>query len=96
MSGASIPVSEHRKIARSAAMKELVTQVAAEIAKKANAEAGITDGFVSESPVTPEPDVTVDRRTARAHVWAKTGEAIHAEIKNGILMGIAASDGARR
>lgn len=96
MSGASIPKSEHRKIATSPAMRDLVKQVAAEIAAQANSMAGITDGYTSESPVDPNPDVTVDRRTARGHVWAKTGEAIYAERKNAILMTLAANEGARR
>ena len=96
MSGASIPIREHRKIATSPAMQALVKQVAKEIAAEANSRAGITDGYVSESDVAPNPDVTVDRRTARGHVWAKSGAAIHAERKDAVLMSIAAEQGARR
>lgn len=95
MSGVSIPRREHRKISTSPAMQALVKKVAAEIAAQANANAGIIDGYVSESEIAPNPDVAVDRRFAQSYVWAKTGDAIRAENRDGILLGIAASQGAR-
>jgi hypothetical protein len=96
MSGSWVYISraEHRKIRTSKAMRDLVKQVADEIAKQANSKAGISDGYVTESPLSPNPDVTAKGDRARAHVWAKTGEAIRAEHKNAILMGIAAENGA--
>lgn len=96
MSWVRISRAEHRKITTSPAMQELVKKVAAKIAKEANAAAGIADGYVSESEITPNPDVAVDRRFAQSYVWAKTGEAIRAERRDAILMGIVASRGARR
>lgn len=96
MSGVSIPRREHNKIRRSAAMQRLLAKEAAKIAGKANSAAGISDGYVSTSPVAPNPDLTVKGGSAQAHVWAKTGEAIRAERRNAILMGLAAGEGARR
>jgi hypothetical protein len=88
-----LPLGEHKKIRRSPAMQKLVKQVAAEVADIANARAGISDGYVSESSVAPNPDVTVGNDSARAHVWAKTGEAIRAEKRDAILLGIVADRG---
>jgi len=88
-----LPRGEHNKIRRSPAMQKLVKQVAAEVAATANGRAGISDGYVSESSLAPNPDVTVGNDTARAHVWAKTGEAIRAEKRDAILLGIVADRG---
>lgn len=89
----SLKRGEHNKIRRSPAMQKLVKQVADQIAAEANSRAGISDGYVSESAVEPNPDVTVSNDSARAHVWAKTGDAIRAEKRDAILLGIVADRG---
>lgn len=96
MSYVSIPLKEHNKIRRSKDMQNALAKEAARIAAEANSRAGISDGYVSTSPIEPNPDVTVKGGSAQAHVWAKTGDAIRAERRNAILMGIAASEGAHR
>lgn len=92
----SIPLKEHNKIRRSKDMKAALAAEAEHVAAEANSRAGITDGFVSTSPVAPNPDLTVKGGSAQAHVWAKTGPAIRAENKNAILMGLAANEGMHR
>jgi len=76
------------KIRKSAAMRQLVAQVAAEIATDASSRAGAPDGY-------GHGDVTVGSDRARAHVWAKTGDAIHAERKDSPLMQIVGEAGPR-
>lgn len=87
---------DHNTIRRSREVQTALADLAAEIAAKANAAAGITpdagNGYKSESPVEPNPDVTVGGDRARAHVWA-AGTAIDIENRDAILMGIAGSEG---
>lgn len=78
--------AEHNRIRRSAAMQDLVAQVAAEIAAEAGQRAGDPEGY-------GHGDVTVGRDRARAHVWARSGEAIRAERKSSPLMQIVAARG---
>lgn len=90
MAGLKMTPREFYKIRRSAGMQRALAKLAAELADDANSRAGIADGYVSVSEVAPNPDVTVGKDTTRAHVWAKTGEAIRAERRNSPLMQIAA------
>lgn len=87
---------DHNTIRSSADMKKALADLAAQIAADANAAAGITpdanNGYKSESPLEPNPDVTVSMGRARAHVWA-AGAAVAVENADAILMGIAASKG---
>lgn len=87
---------DHNTIRRSQDVRNALAALAADIAAQANAAAGITpdvnNGYKSESPVEPNPDVTVGGDRARAHVWA-AGEAVGIENADAILMGIAASQG---
>lgn len=85
---------EHNKIRRSKDVQAALAALAAQIADEANAAAGLTseNGYKSESPVEPNPDVTVGYDRARAHVWA-SGKAVAIENRDAILMGIAASKG---
>lgn len=89
-----ITLGDHRKIKRSAGVQQALKELAAKVSAEANSRAGISDGYTSESDVAPNPDLTVSADSARAHVWAKTGAAIHAEKKNAILMAIAGDEGA--
>jgi hypothetical protein len=90
VSNVSIGISEHNKIRRSKAIQNALAAEAAKIAAEANSRAGLTadDGYKSDSPVAPNPDLTVGDDSARAHVWA-SGEAVRAEKQNAYLMGIA-------
>ena len=94
MSWVKLTRRDHNAIRTSESMKRALKKEASRIANQANSRAGITDGYVTESSVEPNPDVTVSQGRARAHVWAKTTEAIRAERKNAILMGIAGDQGA--
>jgi hypothetical protein len=94
MSWVSLKRRDHNAIRTSESMKRALKKEASRLANLANSRAGITDGYVTESPVNPNPDLTVSQGRARAHVWAKTSEAIRAERKDAILMGIAGDDGA--
>jgi hypothetical protein len=89
-----ITLGDHHRIKRSAGVQQALRELAATVAAEANDRAGISGGYTSESDVAPSPDVTVSADGARAHVWARTGEAIHAEKKNAILMAIAGDEGA--
>lgn len=91
MSGASIRRADHRRIARSKDVQRALADEAARIAAEANSR-GNTDGYRSDSPLEPNPDLTVSADAARAHVWA-SGEAVGVENRNAILMGIAAEGG---
>ncbi len=87
---------EHNKIRRSKGVQTALADLAAKIAAEANSAAGITaddrNGYRSESPVEPNPDLTVRYDRARAHVWP-SGKAVGIENKKEILMGIAARGG---
>lgn len=96
MSWVKLTRRDHNAIRTSEHMKKALKKEASRIANLANSRAGISDGYVTESPVEPNPDLTVSQGRARAHVWAKTAEAIQAERKRGILMGIAGDQGAVR
>lgn len=89
-----ISLAEHKKIKRSAGVQDALRALAAKVAAEANSNAGISDGYVSESDAAPNPDLTVSADSARAHVWAKSGEAIAAERRNAVLMTIAGNEGA--
>lgn len=86
-----------KEIARSSETQEYLLATANEIASEATAVANMTvgKGHVDKRqggrPVSAQfgTDVTVGSDTARAHVWAKNGPAIHAERKDGILAEIA-------
>lgn len=95
MSWVKIGRGEHNKIRRSKDMQTALAALAAKIAAEANSRAGLTtdDGYKSDSPLEPNPDLTVGYDRARAHVWA-SGKAVKAENDNAILMGIAAGEGA--
>lgn len=94
MSWVKIGRGEHNKIRRSKDVQNALADLAASIAAEANSRAGLTgdNGYKSDSPVEPNPDLTVGYDRARAHVWA-SGQAVRAENKDAILMGIAASKG---
>lgn len=94
MSGVSIPRADHRRIARSKDMQAALAKEAATVAAQANSRGG-TDGYRSESPLEPNPDVTKAADSARAHVWP-SGEAVGVENRQAILMGLAASQGMKR
>lgn len=93
MAGVSIPLRDHKQIANSGDVRRALKELAAKLAKDANSAAGIVDGYVSISEVPPEPDLTRGSDASRAHVWAKTGEAIRAERKEAILMGMVGDEG---
>ena len=69
-------------------MQQLVADEAAKIAAQCGSMAGDPDGY-------GHGDVTVGDDRARAHVWAKSGAAIHAERKDSPLMQIVAAAGPR-
>lgn len=78
---------EFNAIRRSAWAQQIVAEAAADIAARAGAMAGDPEGY-------GHGDVTVGQDRARAHVWAKTGEAIRAEHRDAPLMQIVAENGA--
>ena len=78
-------IDDHNEIRRSAGVQAELSKVADRIAAQANSRAGTTDGYGT--------DLTVGTDRARAHVWAKTGEALHAEAKTAPLMGIVGGQG---
>jgi hypothetical protein len=82
--------ADHNRIRRSKSIQNALADEAAKIAAQANSRAGISaaNGYKSDSPVEPNPDLTVGNDRARAHVWA-SGEAVRAEKQNAYLMGIA-------
>lgn len=84
----SIPLKDHKKIMRSKSVQDALAKEAARIAALANSRAGLSDAYKSDSPVEPNPDLTVSSDSARAHVWA-SGAAVGAENRNAYLMGIA-------
>lgn len=69
----------------------LVNEIAAEATTAANMTVGKRHTGKGGKPIPAEfgTDVTVGTDSARAHVWAKNGTAIHAERKDGILAEIA-------
>lgn len=69
----------------------LANEIAAEAATAANMTVGKRHTGKGGKPIPAEfgTDVTVGTDSARAHVWAKNGTAIHAERKDGILAEIA-------
>lgn len=87
-----IPRGDHNRIRRSKDVQAALAKEAARIAAKANSMAGLKGGtddcYKSDSPVEPNPDLTVENDRARAHVWA-SGAAVGKENRNAILMGIA-------
>lgn len=95
MAGLKLTPREYYKIRRSPGVQRALAKLAAELADDANSRAGIADGYVSVSEVAPNPDLTVGNDTARAHVWAKSGEAIRAERRDSPLMQLAAEGGRR-
>lgn len=68
----------------------LANEIAAEATTVANMTVGKRHMGKRGSTIKAEfgTDVTVGTDTARAHVWAKNGPAIHAERKDGILAAI--------
>jgi hypothetical protein len=90
----NIPIADHRMISTMDDVANAVRLLSAELADQANSVANIKGGFVSESDVEPNPDLTIGTDSARGHVWAKTRQAIRAERKNAILMALAGSGGA--
>lgn len=90
MSWVKIGRAEHNRIRRSKNIQNALADEAAKIAAQANSRAGLTadNGYKSDSPVEPNPDLTVGNDRARAHVWA-SGKAVRAENQNAYLMGIA-------
>ncbi|AHY26836.1 hypothetical protein PBI_ZOEJ_12 [Mycobacterium phage ZoeJ] len=80
-----MPNSEHRKIRKLPEVQAELQRLAGEIAQRAGAIADAPDGYGT--------DLEVGSTRARAHVWAKSGAAIHAEIKSAPLMTIAAEQG---
>lgn len=90
-----ITLGDHHKIKKSASVQAALRDLAAKVAAQANSMAGTdSDGYVSESDAAPNPDLTVSADSARAHVWAKSGEALAAERRNAVLMTIAGNEGA--
>lgn len=89
MSRLNMTRAEHNAIRRSAAMQQLVAQVAAEVAARAGQLAGDPEGY-------GHGDVTVGSDRARAHVWPVSGEAIRAERRDSPLMQIVAEQGPAR
>lgn len=87
-----IPRRDHNTIRRSKHVQTALADLAEKIAAQANSRAGIvpdeSNGYKSDSPVEPNPDLTVKGDRARAHVWA-AGQAVGEENRNAILMGIA-------
>ena len=89
------------EIATSAETQAVLLAIASEIASEAEAAANMTvgkrhaDKKQGGRPIPAEfnVDVTVGSDTARAHVWAANGTAIHAERKDGILAAIADQHG---
>lgn len=69
----------------------LANEIAAEATTVANMTVGRRHAGKGGKPVPAEfgTDVTVGTDSARAHVWAKNGPAIHAERKDAILPAIA-------
>ena len=90
MSWVKLGRAEHNRIRRSKDIQNALAAEAAKIAAEANSRAGTpaSNGYKSDSPVAPNPDLTVGNDRARAHVWA-SGEAVGAENRNAYLMGIA-------
>lgn len=90
MSWVKISRAEHNRIRRSKTIQNALSAEAAKIAAQANSRAGLSgdNGYKSDSPLEPNPDLTVGNDRARAHVWA-SGEAVGAENRNAYLMGIA-------
>lgn len=88
------PAEIAREIATSAETQASLLGIANEIASEATTIASMTVGkrhVGKGGPVKPEygTDVTVGTDSARAHVWAKNGPAIHAERKDPVLPTIA-------
>lgn len=88
------PAQIAAEIATSAETQAMLLGLANEIAAEATSVAVQTVGkrhVTSHGPVKPEygTDVTVGTDSARAHVWAKNGPAIHAERKEPVLPTIA-------
>ena len=69
-------------------MKDALTDIAVDIAREAGQRAGDSEGYGN--------DLTVGTDRARAHVWARSGKAIHAERKDAVLLQIVAERGGGR
>lgn len=90
-----------REIARSPETQQLLLGMAHEIAEKAAQAADSVVGDLKDwrgrLQHTDAPyfgtDLTVGDDTARAHVWAANGPAIHAERKDGVLVAAASGYG---
>lgn len=82
MSRLEIPLSDHSKIRRSVEVQSELRSIASRLAGRASSAADAPDGYGT--------DLTVEADRARAHVWPETGKAMHAEIKDAPLMGLAA------
>jgi len=85
MSRLEFPISEHRAIRRSASVQAELKSIARKIASQAGMRAGDPDGYST--------DLTVGSDRARAHVWPSSRQAIRAENKHAILMGIVGDKG---
>lgn len=87
MSKLEMPIGDFVEIRTSADMQAAVDAETSRIAGEANSLAGTTDGYGT--------DLTVGTDRVRGHVWAKTGEALHAEAKDSPLMKLAGRGGAK-
>lgn len=81
----SIPRSEHNAIRTSAGVRAALSDLAVEIADEASRRGRAPDGYGN--------DLTVGTDRARAHVWARSGEAIRAERRDAPLLQIIAERG---
>lgn len=72
------PISEHRKIRRSAGVRAACRKIANEVAQRAESIADAPNGYGVEESVGSD--------RVRVNVYAQTGEAVRAETKSAPLL----------